>query len=371
MKALVFLLLATPAWGGYTYYRSLTVTSNAALLPSTLTNFPVPFFISHASMKTVGNGGHIQNTTTQATGPAVTMPADFVIATNIVGTSKIAWEIESYDATNGIVWGYLLCATCAAGTVFYAVYGDSAVTTAQNTGSLVPANVWDSNFKRVYHLGDGTTLFTTDSTANAANGTAVNTPTAAVGQVDGGGAFASASSQRITFADTSLPVLATNRTQECWVNMASSPTANPIVLTYGTASAGLMSALVLTGTSPNAHLRYATFGTTITGAINLAISTWYHTAIIYNGTNAILYVNGVQDVSTAIGPSTALSTGRIASRNDDTLHFDGKVDECRISSSVRAPDWITATYASGNAPATFLAVGTESLNGGPRRRVIF
>lgn len=345
----------------YAYYRTLTITSNATLHPATQTNFPVLVKISHTSMKTVGNGGHIQNSGTSASGPAVTMPYDLIFTSDSGGTTKIPWEVDFYDGTNGVLWAWVQVASCATSTVFYTFYGDAAVNSAQNTGSFTPANVWDTNFKRIYHLSDGTTLLATDSTGNA-NGTLVNTPTAATGQIDGGASFASASSQRITFADTGLPTTTGVRTLECWTNITSTPggTNN---FGYGVASSGQMFQITTTGSSPNIHVRLALFGTTIDGTQSLSTGTWYYSACVYDGTNGIVYVNGVLDKSSAASPNTTLGGGRIGDRPDDANFFNGVMDECRISNTNRSANWITSTYNAQSDPTTFCAIGTETANG--------
>src|ERR1017187_4552364 len=90
---IAFLLIASSqAFGAYSFYRSITVdyTKTGS---SDLSNFPVLVSISHATLKTVANGGHVQNTTTQSS-PGVTMPADLIFATTSAGSTKLPWEVE-------------------------------------------------------------------------------------------------------------------------------------------------------------------------------------------------------------------------------------------------------------------------------------
>src|SRR5207244_2744839 len=69
-------------------------------------------------------------------------------------------------------------------TPFYACYGNSAITTDQSAKSAT----WDTNFVGVWHLGNGVTLSTADSTTNANNGT-VSTPLPTQGEIGGGALF--------------------------------------------------------------------------------------------------------------------------------------------------------------------------------------
>lgn len=347
----------------WTYYRTLTITSNATLHPATQTNFPVLVKISHASMKLVsgGAGGHINNHGNQASGPAVDIPFDLIFTSDSGGTTKIPWEVDMYDSTNGVLWAWVNVASCALSTVFYCFYGDAAVNSAQNTGSYTPALTWDSSFKRIYHLGDATTLIATDSTGNS-NGTLVNTPTPAAGQIGGAGSLVAASSQDITFADTLLPTTSNIRTMECWIKMTTAVTCPP--LCYGTVASGKLSSLSLTGASPNVHLRFNFSVDILTGTVNMATGIWYHIlGVLSAGPNVTIYVNGVQDATTSsISPNTVLNNGRIGCRGDDTQFFNGLLDECRIHSTSRTANWITSNYNTQADPTTFCAIGAETVN---------
>src|SRR5438552_1444892 len=95
-------------------------------------------------------------------------------------------------------------------------YGSSATANDQQSST----GTWDSNFKGVWHLPNGTTLTPNDSTSNSNNGTLVNTPTATSGQIDGGANFVSGSNQYIT-APAIEPTSAL--TVEGWFNVPSQP----------------------------------------------------------------------------------------------------------------------------------------------------
>jgi len=69
-------------------------------------------------------------------------------------------------------------------TVFYMFYGNSSVTTDQSNKT----GVWDSSFKGVWHLPNGSTLSASDSTSNGNNGTN-HGASAATGKIDGSASF--------------------------------------------------------------------------------------------------------------------------------------------------------------------------------------
>src|SRR5665213_1586753 len=98
----------------YAFSRSLTI-DHTQCGSSDSSNFAVLVKLDSSNagttMKTVANGGHIQNTVTQSGGNAVTMPADLIFTSDSGGTTKVPWEIDSYDGTNGILWAWVKLAT--------------------------------------------------------------------------------------------------------------------------------------------------------------------------------------------------------------------------------------------------------------------
>lgn len=75
--------------------------------------------------------------------------------------------------------------------------------------------------------------------------------------------------------------------------------------------------------------------TTITGGTTLATGTWYHVALVYDGSNLRLYLNGEED-ATAVSYSSGIfnSTSRfeIGNRGDATASYfmDGLIDEVAV-----------------------------------------
>ena len=109
-----------------------------------------------------------------------------------------------------------------------------------------PVNTWDSNFKAVYHLGNGTTLTATDSTGGN-NGTLINSPTATAGKINGAAHFVSTSSQLISLANPGDFPITTAWTMEAWVKPSTD--GNVVLMWGGTSNNGPH-----TGTSREQHL---------------------------------------------------------------------------------------------------------------------
>ncbi|HEV3330984.1 MAG TPA: choice-of-anchor D domain-containing protein, partial [Bryobacteraceae bacterium] len=154
---------------GYTFQATFTVA--AGKVPSAQANFPALISGTFPDFKTVANGGQIANLCTQTVGTnAISVPCDLVFTSDIGGTVLLNWEFESYNATTGAVNIWVNVPTIGNGTVVYAWYGKSSVSSLQTT----PTATWSSSFEAVYHLEEnpsGAAPQMNDSTLNANQGT--------------------------------------------------------------------------------------------------------------------------------------------------------------------------------------------------------
>ena len=115
-------------------------------------------------------------------------------------------------------------------------------------------------------------------------------------------------------------------------------------------SGGIVGWGVITG--PTYKTVVATFG--------LQVGQWYHVVGVYNGSQIILYINGV-----STGTPAAL-TGNVMSTNDPcyigrytTQYTNGTLDEVRMSNTSRSIGWISTEYNNQNSPSTFYTIGNE------------
>ncbi len=358
----------------YAYYRQITAGNATG---GTQSNFPLLIKLDSSNcgttLKTVGNGGHIQNTNTQTGGNAITMPSDLIFTSDSAGATKIPWEIDFYDGTAGtlIVW-VQIASLLTSGATVYMFYDDAAVNTQQNTGSFAPANVWDTNYKGVWHLPNGTTLSLVDSTGNS-NITNVS-GTAAAGQIDGAynlngsGQYGSSAASNVT-----------DSTYSAWIKLTALPSGNRALVigmqdtatnaaawsnTMGIDTAGKVVNYWYDGAS--AH--------NLVGGTALSTGVWYYISITAKstGTNQNVYVNGVADATAAASgglyagfSSPVISTGGTTgafSGNDFRVNLNAVVDERRFSNTVRSANWISTEYANQNTPLTFNTIGAETSN---------
>jgi hypothetical protein len=325
---------------GYAHCRGLTI-DHTQVGGSTLTNFPVLVAATLGSSK-------LQNASC----------FDKVYTSNSGGTTLIPWEIESCNQGTGAIVDWVLCASCSssADTVLYVSYGNSGISTAQNTGANGPAHVWDSNFVTVLHLaavaGNVSGL---DSTSNANNGAVTSTSTTP-GQIAGGARFAAANSSTIANTSTSGMPVGSNAafTLSMWIKAPAAAwldvfggfggTGNPrAIFAYG---GGGGNDVNLWDGSGNYDL-----GVTYTGS-------WELITFTYGSTTLTGYINGlVVSTPQTHGFNNGLQQYALNISHWHSATFAG--DEFRISTVARAAGWVLAEYNNQKASSTFVTVGSE------------
>jgi len=161
---------------GYSFQRAIVIDHTKAG-SADLTNFPMLFSGTYSYLAAAGSGGGVQN----ANG------FDIIFASDPAGTTKLDFEVESYNPATGqiVAWVRIPTLSHTKDTIVYLNYGNSSITTSQSNRP----GVWESSFKAVFHLGNGLTLNPNDATSNAVTGTNVNGVTAVAGTIDGAAGF--------------------------------------------------------------------------------------------------------------------------------------------------------------------------------------
>jgi len=365
------------AWA---YKVTLTV-AHGQCGSSNSTDFPVLVSLTNPLLKVTGSGGQITSSGTQSGGGAVTMPFDLIFTSDSAGTTKIPWEFEKYVTTTGeiVVWVKVATLSASVDTVFYLWFGDAAVGTQQNTSTMSPANVWNSNFAAVYHLADGTTLKLSDSTSNSNTLTNLNTVTAAAGQIDGAANFVAVSAQRLTnVSATGINFqLNSSWSLSAWIKSASNG-ANKQIICNGAYGAQTGFCFLI---APSGKLGIAVVSASggsnyksVESSINVDDNTWRHCVATYDGSGGAsgfrLYINGSLDASSTITndgspgtlASSAIVVGGLAPIGSQ--EFNGQIDEPRVIGSQMSADWILSEYNNQIAPGTFLSASFAANSSG-------
>ncbi|MBI5734051.1 MAG: DUF2341 domain-containing protein [Candidatus Kerfeldbacteria bacterium] len=335
------------AWA---HRKAITIDHNkvASSTSETYSNFPVLISMTDADLKYTGSGGQVGSST----------GAD-ILFTSSDGTTKLNHELEKYSSSTGetIAWVKLPSLSTSTDTTLYMYFGNSSSTLASQAN---PTSVWDSNYKAVYHLPDGTTLSAADSTSNANNGT-ITTPTAASGQIGGAGNFTTG--DKITKSSTASLNISGSFTLEAWVNQTNLTGYHDVITkTNGTSDGNYY--LETNGVNIDIGFYngsgFTGFGSSGSG-VSMSTGNWYHIVAVFDSTGNALkgYINGTQVINQSAGGATPQTNSASLSLGLGYIgeNFLGKMDEARISSSVRSTDWIKTQYNNQSSTTTFYSVG--------------
>lgn len=281
-------------------------------------------------------------------------------------------EIEKYNQTNQQAWLWVKVPQVSNNqdTELFLYYDkthtDNTVYIG-DTGSAAAQNVWDANFKAVYHLEQspsGQTGEIKDSTINSNNATTQGNMNSSslVDTIIGKGLELDELDDLIRVPNsTSLSYNKTQGTFEMWINWDNPADGDhQIIMTSSNRfTAGATDGFEWASQSNGNHFFYPWAGEG--NNYNLAPNpfnnaTWHHlVATFYFPTKeAKIYIDGAnmsfttQNVPT-LWTSLANTSDWLWGGNPDrsTRYFDGYFDEIRISSEAKNQSWITASYESG------------------------
>jgi hypothetical protein len=356
-KALWIFFIASPCWAtfsGYQYERVLTISSaNVSNVNGVIMNMPVLVSTNDVTLSTTSAQGGRLNTTGM----------DLVFSTMSDCSFLLFWDtdtVQNVGVSTFNAWVQiptLTTATLTAAT-FYMCYGNPGVTKYQGISTMT----WTNNntgagtfYQGVWHISNGTTVSTLDSTVNADTATLTAMTNISSGAVDGAGAFNGSSSRMLLNDRTALQI--TNKiTFSTWARPSTlngkfffakwtSPNyayafyrnaANKATFFYGAGSSSVSSATI-----NNNALQYIVYET--------------------SGTNGNVWINGVFASSVAITQiGTVASLASIGSQGTTAgFNFAGDMDEVRISSGNYNQGWITTEYNNQSAPLNFVTSGLE------------
>jgi len=341
---------APPAWtNGYGYRRAITI-SHTQVANTDQLNFPVLIAGTYAYLANTANGGCVTN----ANG------FDIVFTSDAGGNTPLPYERESYSASTGAVdfWVQVPVLSHTNDTVIYMFYGNSSVTSDQSNH----AGTWDSNYKAVWHLANGTTLSGTDSSANGVNGSNSGM-TATAGLIGGAAAGDGGAGHQINTGSNPYPsstFSSSGLTLSAWVKPVSTSATSQVVSLEG--------AYVLDVTSGKAGFEINGSGNDLVSAAAVSTGSWtYIVGTSDSSGNLKLYVNGGLSNSASQSFYNLDLLMRPYSIGGHPVfsgyNFNGIIDEARISSVPRSADWIVTEYNNQNGSSSFFSVGAAATLG--------
>ena len=137
--------------GGWTNRKRITIDHTK--VAGSLSEFPVLFAITDDDLRSIKHGGKVRS----ESGLDITFTA-------ADGVTKLAHEMEAYDAGTGVVTAWIRVPELSPveDTVLYIYFGTAAVNDQSNSHA-----VWENGYSAVYHLSDrpGPMLATPQKTA--------------------------------------------------------------------------------------------------------------------------------------------------------------------------------------------------------------
>ena len=307
------------------------------------------------------------------------------------GTTLLSYEIERFNSSTGeiIAWVNIPTLLAVSTTDIYIYYKGPTQST--------PSNMWDSNYKLVYHLNQTSTgtlneFVDASGTGNDGTGGGEGTktndsdriPTRVEGKIgygqsfdgptqpgfkrDGSGDFIWTDNVN-NWPGNNNGITDNDTTVEFWAkvdDVATETMEKMDFFGYSTKqSGGIDNDLVLfkvNSLNPGAR------GNSFDSDVNAATSDWTHLMIVYNpGGIFKIYQDGTlaEESSGTIGNRGQRANGDFvlgAEIDSTTLvnnELQGDLDEFRISNTVRSADWALATYSIQNNPSAYLSFGTE------------
>jgi hypothetical protein len=346
---------AIPGPSGYGYCATFATTA-AQCGTANSTNFPVLISVTNSSFATVAHSGYITSTGTQSGGVSVTIPFDLYFSSDAAGANPIPFEFESYNATTGamVVWVQVPTLYYQFPTVIYCWYGNSSVSTQQNTGSYAPAKVYDTNYKAVIH-GSATSI---DSTGQVTITTTGSPTTLAGPNGQSGCQFPNPSGGDATpnsyLTLGSGITLSGTFTYSFWIYLTDPNYYNTLLGDNNN------NGDVRFGGGSFPCFPYVSGGFSLSSVISQ--NTWYKMDVVYNANAATVYGNGVS-LSTATDSTsyTYLNLGTYYNYGSYIAALDGAFADMRFSNTNRSTSWITAEYNNQKASSTFLSSAYYSI----------
>jgi hypothetical protein len=268
-------------------------------------------------------------------------------------------EIEQFDYANSKAVFHVSASgwaiSSSSDTDFY-LYYDAAhadnTTYIGDIDSTPGQNVWDSDFRLVYHMVDDTTSSVKDSTANGYDGTkyAANQPIQASGKIGNCQSF-DGNDDYIYHSDPSGV-----EQQYLTVEMVSKCNAYTESFNGGISKGFLFGSIGQKAWQAQIHSGYVNWSGYTSSVTLFSVSDeiedndWHYWAGTCDGSNAYLWRDLVQS-SPASYSGTIYYGGSyqnlmVGNRVGAALALNGYMDEVRISAIDRSDAWIKATYNS-------------------------
>jgi hypothetical protein len=292
--------------------------------------------------------------------------ADIRITTSD-GETEVPREVVSCDTTEetGEVH-FKGTLSSSSDTEFYIYYGNSSASEPSSDATYGSENVWDSNYKAVYHLDDAN-----DSTSNDNDGSTTGTSFSTSGKVGGAIYNSGGSSDKLMSVSSSASLISATQslTFSCWMKVTSlrqqtfplvmrllpdpsAPKYHSYALRFDSSTGEPYPRLCVVNTA-DANKRY-------NDSTVISTNTWYYVVGTYDGSDIKYYFDGSYVGKTAQTGNISFGSNRELRIADNYYgngqYYTGYVDEVRIINEAKNANWISTEYNNQNSPSTFYSI---------------
>ncbi|WP_171032831.1 DUF2341 domain-containing protein [Fodinibius saliphilus] len=315
---------------GYSFRKRIQIHSANVSGTQPLSNFPVLVNITNNDFRSATNGGFVENSNGYD-----------IIFTSADGSTKLDHQLESYNANTGEVSAWVQIPSLAAqnNSYVYIYYGNSNINSDPSA-----SGTWDSNYQLVHHLNNNFL----DATANNNIGTN-NGSSDSEGKILRSRDFNGSNDFIETPDDVSLNITG-DITISMWV-LVDDYSNTPDLLTKGSYTESYS-----TWIRNNGAVRFnIDASNTITTNSTINSGVWNYLTFTKGASGRSIYINGAIDVTDNFS-NTIGTTSNPLYASTSSYPLDGRIDEIRISNTVRSSDWIATEYNNQNDPANFLSI---------------
>lgn len=357
----------------YNFRKQVDIQASQVSGTVPLTNYAVLISLMDLDLRTVANGGHVEN----ANGFDIIFTLGYECSDTILNH-----QIEKYDALTGeyIVWVNIPNLSNTTNTIINMYYGNNSITVDPSTTAT-----WNNNYYGVYHFNNAV-ADATNSTNDLTDNLTSNFNNSKIGDGRDLNNNPNVPSSNLAGQFLRIPnninAGVIDFTFSGWVFMDRANTNWERIFDFGQ---GLVTNFFFTPSDATALVANtrsritingppaapATPGPTEQGPIitNTVANTgswiYWSVTIDNNNTTMTVYRNGIFfGSSTAVTltpnnmePSTSNFFGRSQYAGND--YIDAKFDEFRLSNTNHSADWIATEFNNQNSPATFYTVSPE------------
>jgi hypothetical protein len=302
-----------------------------------------------------------------------------IFFTDASGSTNLPYEREIFTKSSGSFAGWVQVSGLSStqNTTIYMYFGISST-----FDQSYPSGAWDSYYTGVWHMKDDPdTSHVPDSTSYYNNGTKRGAAEPAVtnsGRVLSAQTYDGSNDRINAGSDSSVDNLfASGGTIEAWIYPTGWGESSYGRIADKGSSTGwkyYLNNIEMSGGISFFH--YSSSGADgacqwNTQSSTISLSTWQHIVLTFDkssiSNNPKIYINGVSKSLTKF--KTGCS-GSFVSDASENLHigntpgedrtFTGRIDEVRVSNTIRSADWINTSYMNQNNPTQFISVNATA-----------